>query len=137
MKTVRFKGKLFQVFAPRKGIAFCPLQVFILGTRTSAVALRKFIFISRAEFFLNRLDRQPGTRPDNALYAIVAVSLFIISRTVGQFSFLIKFLADASQLLLVTILAALFCSFCKVCNLVSPQPPQTEQQQRKCGSTMP
>ena len=38
-------GSSFQVFEPRKDRAFCPLQVFILGTRTSAVALHKFTLI--------------------------------------------------------------------------------------------
>ena len=51
------------------------------------------------------------------LYMIVLVSLLIISLIIGQFKLCISVIADVSNLLLVTILAARFCNFCRVYSL--------------------
>ena len=59
---------------------------------------------------MNLLERYSGARPFCDLYMIVAVSFLMISFIVGYFRLGINGLADESKLLLVTILAARFCS---------------------------
>ena len=70
---------------------------------------------------------------------VVSICSFLFPRfwKYAKFLTIINGLADESKLLLVTILAARFCSFWRVCSLVTPQLPHTEQQYRKWGSTIP
>ena len=66
-------SRLFRSFGPRKDIALCPLLVFRKGIeRSVSVFLSSLAF--RVDFFSNKLERYPGTRPFSDWYIVVAVA---------------------------------------------------------------
>ena len=94
---VQVDSKGFQSLGPRKEIAICPLFVFRNGSERSVSVFLSFLTF-RVNVFLNRLERYSGTRPFNDLYIVVAISLLIISSTVGQFKLRIIGIASVNKM---------------------------------------
>ena len=70
-------------------------------------ACLQFSLTFRVEILTSKSERYSGTRPFSDLYMVVAVSLLIISLTVGQFKLCINSIAGVSNLFLVLFILQL------------------------------
>ena len=126
--------RLFQSFAPLNEKDFLTFSVRFTGNLRSVDVFHS-LYEVLCEIFLNKLLKYGGASSFKLLKTSVLDSMLISSLIVFHPSFSINLLLRVSKLLIVTILAALFCSFCKRLISVVPVQPHTEQLYRKWGSS--